>query len=491
MSLSQQNLESTTRSPYSWQARDFTWRTEREIDNERKAYLTERLAIAADSQRGIYPFKGIALSRADIEWLLIAHEDGHGPIDWSDKQRHTRLGLDLRGADLRQINLHGLPLVRMIGGRNWTVQFPSTDEQRDMGRVHLEGADLSQAQLQEAFLGGAHLEEAFLGGASLQGAYLKETHLEGAHLEGVHLEGANLEGAYLEGAHLKGAHLEGATLLGAHLEGASLEGAHLEGANLVGASLRGKPVPADYLKRVRQWDKDVLPPANLQGAFFDTKTTMEDIILGGERFGFVSVADVHWGGVNLSVVDWDVVTILGDERRALQTTWLFNYRQAVRAYRQLATALREQGLNEEASYFAYRGEVLQRKVLWKQMLQLRRQGRKGLPQLVQKMVSYLLTWPLDLFAGYGYKPMRALIIYLLTIVGFMLIYAVMATAQHFHLSWSQLFIVSMTAFHGGAFLPNQFSLDSPLSFVSAIEAFVGLLIEVSLIAAFAQRFFRK
>jgi hypothetical protein len=191
------------------------------------------------------------------------------------------------------------------------------------------------------------------------------------------------------------------------------------------------------------------------------------------------------------VVDWDVVTILGDERRALQTTWLFNYRQAVRAYRQLASAMREQGLNEEASYFAYRGEVLQRKVLWKQMLQLRRQGRKGLPQLVQKMVSYLLTWPLDLFAGYGYKPMRALIIYLLTIVGFMLIYAVMSTAQHFHLSWGQLFIVSMTAFHGGAFLPNQFTLDSPLAFISAIEAFVGLLIEVSLITAFAQRFFRK
>jgi hypothetical protein len=195
--------------------------------------------------------------------------------------------------------------------------------------------------------------------------------------------------------------------------------------------------------------------------------------------------------VNLSVVDWDVVTRLGDERRALQTTWLFNYRQAVRAYRQLATALRGQGLNEEAAYFAYRGEVLQRGVLWRQMLQLRRQGRKGLPLLLQKMVSYLLTWPLDLFAGYGYKPMRALITYLLVVVGFMLLYAAVGTAQGSQLSWSQLFIVSMTAFHGGAFLPNQFALDSPQALISAIEAVVGLLIEVSLIAAFAQRFFRK
>ncbi|MGZ3611850.1 MAG: pentapeptide repeat-containing protein, partial [Ktedonobacteraceae bacterium] len=280
-------------------------------------------------------------------------------------------------------------------------------------------------------------------------------------------------------------------LLGAHLEGANLEGAHLEGANLVGASLRGKPVPADYLKRVRQWDKDVLTPANLQGAFFDSKTTMEDIILGEETFGYVSLADAHWGGVNLSVVDWDAVTRLGDERRALQTTWLFNYQQAVRAYRQLAAALREQGLNEEAAYFAYRGEVLQRGVLWRQMLQLRRRGRRGLPRLVQKMVSYLLTWPLDLFAGYGYKPMRAFITYLLVVVGFMLLYTVIGTAQSSHLPWSQLFIVSITAFHGGAFSFNQFAPDSPQAFVSAIETFVGFLVEVSLIAAFAQRFFRK
>jgi hypothetical protein len=340
-------------------------------------------------------------------------------------------------------------------------------------------------------LGGAHLEEAFLGGAHLEEAYLKEAHLEGADLEGAHLEGANLEGVHLEGASLLGAHLEGANLLGAHLEGANLEGAHLEGANLVGASLKGKPVPADYLKRVRQWDKDVLPPADLRGAFFDSKTMLEDSILGEEQFGFVTLADLHWGGVNLSVVDWETVTMLGDERRALQTTWLYNYRGAVRAYRQLATVLRGQGLNEEASQFAYRAEVLQRRVLWRQMLQLRKQGRKGLLRLVQKMVNYLLSWLLDLFAGYGYKPMRSLITYLLVIVGFMLTYYTLDMAFGPHLSWSELFTESMRAFHGGVFLPNQFDPSSPQAFASAIEAFVGLLVEVSLIAAFARSFFRK
>src|SRR5205823_8413413 len=154
----------------------------------------------------------VTLSRADVEWLLATHEDRHGPTDWSDKRERTHPGLDLRGADLRQVNLSGLPLARMLGGRNWVAQFPPTDEQRDIARLHLEGADLGGAHLEEAFLGGAHLEEAFLGGA----------HLEGADLTGAHLEGADLTGAHLEGADLTGAHLEGANLVGAYLEGASL-----------------------------------------------------------------------------------------------------------------------------------------------------------------------------------------------------------------------------------------------------------------------------
>jgi uncharacterized protein YjbI with pentapeptide repeats len=438
MSISQQSLEqaATTSSFYTWKKVDLPWRIEAEIDIERQVYLAERCAGTVDIGQGIYPFKDIKLSRADIEWLLAKHEDRRGPEDWSDESQRTRLGLDLRGADLRQMNLRALPLARMLGGRNWTVQFPSTDEQLDMARVHLEGADLGGAHLEEAYLGGAHLEEAYLSGA--------------------------------------------------HLEGASLVG-----ASLVGASLKGKPVPADYLKRVRQWDKDVLPPANLQGAFFDSKTVLEDVILGEEKYGFVSLADIHWGDVNLSVVDWEAVTMLGDERRALQTTWLYNYQGAVRAYRQLATVLRAQGLNEEAVHFAYRAEVLQRRVIWRQMLQLRREGRKGLPRLIQKMMNYLLSWLLDLFAGYGYKPIRSLISYLLVIIGFMLVYCALGMVYGPLPSWSELLALSVAAFHGWVFLPNQLNLGNQQVFAGAIEAFVGLLVEVSLIVVFAQRFLKK
>ena len=228
MSAFQQSIKQTPVSIplYVWQALTLPWRSEPEIDVERQMYLSERRSIQSDSELGIYPFQGVKLSRADIEWLLMTHEDAdqRGPVDLTDERQQARRGLDLRGADLCQVNLSGLPLTRLRGGRNWLVQFPSTEEQHDMATMHLEGADLGATYLQEAYLGGVHLEEAFLGGA----------HLEGTYLEGARLEGATLEGAHLEGAHLEHAHLEGANLEGAHLEGANLLGAHLEGANLLG-----------------------------------------------------------------------------------------------------------------------------------------------------------------------------------------------------------------------------------------------------------------
>ena len=463
MSTSHQSIEkiSDTISFHTRQVQDLPWRAEPEIDAERQRYLVERLAITPDIKRGIYSFKDVKLSRADIEWMLATQENRRGPRGWNGEHRPAQVGLDLRGADLCQINLSGMPLAGMVGGRNWVVQFPSIEEQRDLARVHLERADLS----------GAHLEEAFLGGAHLEGAYLREVHLEGSDLVGARLEGADFSGA--------------------HLEGANLVGAHLEGANLVGASLRGKPVSADYLKRVRQWDKETLLPANLQGAFFNSATALEDIMLGEEKYGFVSLADAHWGGVNLSVVDWDAVTMLGDERRARQTTWLYSYQVAVRAYRQLAAVTREQGLNEEALRFAYRAELLQRRVLWRQMLQLKRRGRTGLRRLMHKMVDYFFSWLFDLLAGYGYKPLRSLIAYLLVIGTFTVIFYALGMVYGPHLSWGELLATSMASFHGRSFFPDQSHLAGPQAFVALIEAFVGVIIEVSFIVAFVQRFYSK
>ncbi|TMD28316.1 MAG: pentapeptide repeat-containing protein, partial [Chloroflexi bacterium] len=83
------------------------WRTEPEIGQERQEQLSRYLATTPDITRGIYPFKGVKLSRADVEWLLAAHENGRGPTAPSNEQQ-DRQGLDLRGADLRYVDLHAL-----------------------------------------------------------------------------------------------------------------------------------------------------------------------------------------------------------------------------------------------------------------------------------------------------------------------------------------------------------------------------------------------
>ena len=96
-----------------WKAQSWPWRTEPEIDAKRQKYLAERRTIVPNIEQGIYPFKDIKLTRADVEWLLATHENGRGPGEWSDKRQRSRKGLDLRGADLRKISLNGLLLSCM------------------------------------------------------------------------------------------------------------------------------------------------------------------------------------------------------------------------------------------------------------------------------------------------------------------------------------------------------------------------------------------
>ena len=97
--------------PEYWQKLGQPVRTEPEIDEKRQQFLAKRLAIAPAIEQGIYPFKDIKLTRADIEWLLATHEDKQGPVDWNDLAQRKRQGLDLRGADLRGLNLSGLLLL--------------------------------------------------------------------------------------------------------------------------------------------------------------------------------------------------------------------------------------------------------------------------------------------------------------------------------------------------------------------------------------------
>ena len=71
------------------------WRTEPEIGPARQEQLTRCLAMVPDIKKAIYPFKGMKLSRADVEWLLATHENGRGPVDWSEFWRFASSCLSL------------------------------------------------------------------------------------------------------------------------------------------------------------------------------------------------------------------------------------------------------------------------------------------------------------------------------------------------------------------------------------------------------------
>ncbi len=198
-----------------WRERGQIWRAEPEIDDDRQVYLTERLRIKIEHEQGIYPFKDIKLSRADVEWLLATHEDERGTAYSRDVGKLLHKGLILSSADLSGVNLQNLPLEDVVFSR-----------------------------------------------ANLENAVFLDTHCENA------------------------------LFFDAHMERARLNLAHFEGALLIGAQLAG---------------------ADLFNAFFDSETRIDNVVFSSEKSGTARFVDVNWNKVNLAVVDWSTVLVLGDE----------------------------------------------------------------------------------------------------------------------------------------------------------------------------------
>src|SRR5215471_8817713 len=125
-----------------WQEKGFPWRTEPEIVEQRQKELAQLRSVAPNVELGIYPFRGMKLSRADVEWLLATHENGRGAVDWNDPTQRGRSGLDLRGASLHDENLQNLPLARLQGGLTGNEWRTATKEQRHVAAIHLERTNL-------------------------------------------------------------------------------------------------------------------------------------------------------------------------------------------------------------------------------------------------------------------------------------------------------------------------------------------------------------
>jgi hypothetical protein len=198
--------------------------------------------------------------------------------------------------------------------------------------------------------------------------------------------------------------LQGANLRKAQLQGADLSWAWLQGADLSGATLDSKTTLANAVILVSEDDRP-----------------LRARLLRRPRYG-PALGDLHWGDldlVRLTHLDgWDDLRRLADERGLSWRSDAGDHRAAVRAYRQVAQRLRDQGYSDVADRLSDRAQVLQRKLLFRLLLADWRRPW----QLPGDLVRWLFSWFLALLAGYGYHPGRSVFWYLTAIASFTLLY---------------------------------------------------------------------
>lgn len=158
------------------------------------------------------------------------------------------------------------------------------------------------------------------------------------------------------------------------------------------------------------------------------------------------------------------------------------YRDNARAYRGLSLALRSQGLLIPASNYRLREQIMERKAAF----------------LEGRVLAWTFSWMLNLVAGYGERPVRAFFAYLLVLFGFAAAFFALGSGAlglvtHDALSSPLAALVfSVTSFHGRGFFPGGgLALDDPITVLAALEAIIGLFIEITFIATFTQRFFAR
>src|SRR5262249_32801014 len=133
----------------------------------------------------------------------------------------------------------------------------------------------------------------------------------------------------------------------------------------------------------------------------DAATTLDGVTLNNKTL----LGDVRWNGVALTQVP-ALPARLGDEQAIRQAKTrqdrIGAYRDAARAYRGLSIALRSQGLLIPASNYRLREQVLERKARF----------------LEFSLLGWVFSWLLNLVAGYGERPVRSFVAYLLVLFGF-------------------------------------------------------------------------
>jgi len=157
-----------------------------------------------------------------------------GVVSWNKwRKENPEVRLDLRGADLRQVDLREARL-------GWLNLDEADLREACLDAVNLNMSSLHNADLSYAQMGDVNLTRANLSSAKLVGATLSrfDPYESGAILRDANLSSANLNYSFLQSACLDRACLHGTTLIGADLGDADLSDADLSDADLSWAHLR-------------------------------------------------------------------------------------------------------------------------------------------------------------------------------------------------------------------------------------------------------------
>ncbi len=242
------------------------------------------------------------------------------------------------------------------------------------------------------------------------------------------------------------------------LSKANLSGLNLMNGSLYKANLKGALLQEGY------FNKTELRGVDLRYAIMNDETDLSGVRIDNTT----KLGDVRGGGVDVTVVDWESVTKVGEDGT-------FPPELAMRANRQLANLLNLQGLNEYADRFSYRAQVCRRQYLWKK----------------RKIGATSWSVFLDILAGYGFRPQRIFLVYLAINALFGALYYLISSDGGGGLTPLSAFVFSITSFHGRGFFPSSISINDPITDVAALQAFCGLIIEASFVATFTDRYFGK
>lgn len=415
-----------------------------------------RAAYQSNSAAGRPPYAGAEIkTRGELSWVMS--ERG-----WQGGATQLAKIIDLRETDLSEAIFCGADLVGAnLAGAN-------------LNAVDLSEGKLAAVGLTGAFLFGANLSKADANFADLSHANLSDANLSGANLSLANLTDANLTGVDLNEANLSLANLNGTLLFGSDLSHTTLSGANLTGANLSGIRGYTRYLPAS------------LAGVNLTAACMDASTLLGTVDSRVSIDGSTRLLDVVWNGVSLAAVQWARAPRLGDELDIKAATTrqerIAAYTNAVRAYRGLVKALHAQGLTAVALHYRTRQFQLERRSLL----------------LQRKFGGLLLSLLLNMVSGYGDRPGRAFACYVATISIFTCVYYAITNTirgilltQSPRLKWYEALVFSISSFHGRGFFPQTIHLGDAVAIAAAVEAVVGLFIELVFIATFTQRFFTQ